>query len=333
MRRVLLIYFFALIGTVACGQYVPNNGQAFQFVSVTNPAFSGVENFADLKLGYRHQWSGFGSHSPQYMNLSFNTRLKHPVDLIHNSMRMSNPKLAQAQNLPKGKQVIHGLGVNVFHSEVGIINSIGGSVNYAWNYPLSKKFRLSMGVSSLVESRVLRLEDLTFNDPRPDPFYNHLLSSASSQVDVSLRTGALLYSKGFYLGVSYLSLLNKPIAASDATLEEPFYRASLQTGFSVHLNPAVAFKPSILAYFLVDDSFSIDYNLKAYLQNKGWVGLTYRDSQTGILMIGLNVTESLNACYSYEVGFGGFQPFGGSSHELVIGFRINNLKNAATWLW
>jgi len=221
------------MGTVALGQYVPSNGQAFQFASVTNPAFSGVENFNSLKMGYRYQWSGFGSHSPRYMNLSFNTRLRHPVDLRYNAMRISKPSLVQPENLPKRKRVIHGLGANVFHSKVGVINSIGASVNYAWNYPLSKKFRLSIGVSPFVESRSLRLEDIDFKDP--DPFYNHLLGSATSQVDLSVRGGALLYSGGFYLGLSYLSIVNESIKASDVALEEPFYRASFQTGFSIRM--------------------------------------------------------------------------------------------------
>lgn len=312
-------------------QYVPNNGQAFQFASITNPAFSGVESYADLKLSYRYQWSGFGSYSPKFMNLAFNTRLKQPVDLKYNAMRMSNTRLVQPENLPRRKRIIFGFGGNLFHSQVGAINSMGGSLNFSWNYPLSKKFRLSMGIGSLVESRKLRLEDITFREP--DPFYNHLLTSATSQVDLNLRGGMLLYSKGFYLGLSYLSIVTKPIQASDVALEQPFYRGSIQTGFSFSTSPTVSFKPSILAYLLMDNSLSIDYNIKTYLQDKVWMGLTYRDSKSGIFMIGLNVTESLNAAYAYEVTFGGFQPFSGSSHELVLGFRINNFKKAATWTW
>ncbi|MEX1239019.1 MAG: PorP/SprF family type IX secretion system membrane protein, partial [Cyclobacteriaceae bacterium] len=211
------------------------------------------------------------------------------------------------------------------------INSMGASLNYAWNYPVSKTFRFSMGVSPVLESRSLRLEEITFNEP--DPFYNHLLGGATSQVDLSVRGGALLYSRGFYLGLSYLSIVNRPIRASEVALEEPFYRASMQTGFAFRTNPALAFKASVLAFLLMDDSFIIDYSLKAYLQDKGWVGLTYRDSGTGILMLGLNVTESINAAYSYEASFGGFQPFGGSSHELVVGFRINNLRKEESWVW
>ncbi len=331
MKRVLLIYFFVLGGFVVRGQYVPNNGQAFQFISIANPAFSGVENFGDLKMGYRYQWSGFGDHSPKYINLGYDTRLKHPVDLKQNSMRVSRPSLISPENLPRSKRIIHGFGVNVFHSTVGIVTSTGGIVNYAFNYPLSKKFRLAAGLGSVIESRKLKLDDLTFNEP--DPFYNHLLTSAPSQLDLSVRGGVLLYSRGFYFGLTYLSAYNQALQASEVALETPFYRGSVQAGFTLNASAALSVKPSVLGYMLTDNSFVIDYSVKAYLDDKGWAGRAYRDSGTGILMLGMNIGESLNASYSYEVGFGGFQPFGGSSHELVLGFRINNLKKEGSWVW
>lgn len=331
MKRVLLISILVCAGGLVRAQYIPNNGQTFQFASAINPAFSGVESFGDLKMSYRYQWSGFGGNAPRYLNLAYTTRLKHPLNLERNAMRISRPALVLPENLPKRKRIIHGFGVNVHHSKVGVINSTGGAVGYAWNYPLSRRMRFSVGVSGMVESRQTRLDNLTFNEP--DPFYNYLLGSASSQVDLNLRAGMLLYSKGFYLGLSYLSVAHKVLEASELALDEPFYRGSVQTGFAIRTSPAVAFKPSLLAYLLVDNSVVIDYSVKAFLHDKGWAGLTYRDSGTGILMLGLDVSPALNVAYSYEVGFGGFQPFGGSSHEVVMGLRINNLKKEGGWVW
>src|SRR5687767_14173180 len=88
-------------------QYVPNNSQAFQFAPIFNAAFSGIENFNDLKLSYRYQWTGFGSNSPKFINLSYNTRLRKPVDLAYNSLRISNPSMMRAQGIPRSKRMIH----------------------------------------------------------------------------------------------------------------------------------------------------------------------------------------------------------------------------------
>jgi type IX secretion system PorP/SprF family membrane protein len=331
MKGRVLIYVFSFLSFPAVSQYLPNNAQAYQFSSMFNPAFTGVEEFSDLKLSYRYQWSGFGSNSPKFLNLSFNMRLRQPLDLVYNSMRTSRTSAVQSSNFPKRKRIVHGFGANVFNSKVGIIKSSGGSLNYAFNYPLTKNARFAIGMSALVESRNLQLGDLTFLEP--DPFYMHLMNSPSSQVDLSLRAGAMLYTKGYYLGISYLSLVNRSIESSGVALEEQFYRACLQAGFSVNLSASVTLKPSTLVLLQTNNSFSIDYNVKAYLKQRGWLGLTYRDTKSGIIILGMNVNEFLSASYSYDISLGGFQQFNGNSHELVLALRINNFKQRYQYLW
>src|SRR5688572_25001925 len=123
MKRVLILGFVMNCMVIAAdAQYLPNSSQAYQFASVYNPAFTGVENYGDLKLGYRYQWTGFGSNAPKFMNIVYNIRLNQPVDLKQNSLRTSTP----SGNLPAGKRLIHGLGLSLFNEDVGVINRLGG---------------------------------------------------------------------------------------------------------------------------------------------------------------------------------------------------------------
>src|SRR5687767_5857234 len=115
MKGVLITGIVVTICLVAHAQYLPNSSQAFQFASVYNPAFTGVENYGDLKLGYRYQWTGFGNNAPKFMNIAYNIRLNQPVDLKRNSLRTSNPYY----KLPISQRVIHGLGVSLFNENVG----------------------------------------------------------------------------------------------------------------------------------------------------------------------------------------------------------------------
>jgi type IX secretion system PorP/SprF family membrane protein len=331
MRSTLLICVFGLMNVAARAQYVPNNGQAYQLASLYNPAFSGIEEFTDLKLSYRNQWSGFGANAPKFLNLSLNTRLKQPLDLKYNSMRMGRPSIVQPEKLPRRKRVIHGLSINIFQSKFGAISQVGGALGYSLNYPISKKFRIAAGLSSVIDNRKIQLGDLTFE--KPDPFYQHLLNSPSSQLDVSLRAGFLLYAGGFYFGASYLSFLNQSIESSGIALEELFYKASFQTGFSLDLSPSVTVKPSMLVYLQADNKLLIDYNIKTYFDSKGWIGVTYRNSKNGIGLLGFNATPFLSAAYSYEVSFGGLQQFTDSSHELMLIFKINNFKKLNSAIW
>jgi type IX secretion system PorP/SprF family membrane protein len=315
----------------AHAQYIPNNAQSFQFMPLFNPAFSGIENFNDLKFSYRYQWSGFGSYSPRFINLSYNTRLVSPLDLAYNSPRLSDPSATNPENLPRSRRMIHGIGGNIFHSEVGVLKSIGGNINYSIHYPVSEKARFAVGASLLIENRKLDVSEVTVRDP--DAFYNHLLSSSTSQTDLNLRAGVLLYTQNYYIGLTYLPLLYTVLEASELSMTQPFYRGSVQAGVSLPLNADVTLKPSVMALFQMNNALNIDFNVKAYFKQNIWLGLTYRDTQSGVAIVGWNFDEKLSASYSYEMSLGQFKQFNDGSHELIVAFRLNNFKKYSQYTW
>jgi type IX secretion system PorP/SprF family membrane protein len=314
-------------------QYLPNNSQAFQFAPIINPAFSGVENFNDLKFGYRYQWTGFGENSPKFINLSYNTRLRQPLDLSYNSLRISNPSMMRPQGIPRKKRMIHGLSVNLFQSKIGVISSIGGGANFSLNYPLVRQWRLGIGAGAYLENRKLNVGEVTVRDPDNDSFYNHLLNGSTAQTDLNIRTGILLYNQEFYFGFSYLPLVYKAIKSSDVAFDKAFYKAAIQAGYAFQVNPDLAFKPSLLALVQVDNAVAVDLSVKAYVQNKVWGGITYRSVKSGIGMLGFNFNEMFSVSYAYEVSLGQFQQFSGGSHELLLAMRFNNVKKFTQYTW
>lgn len=332
MNKKLPLLIGLVIASLALrGQYVPNNSQSFQFISLYNPGFTGVENFDDLKFSYRYQWAGFGENAPKFVNLSFQKRIKQPLDLSYNSLRMSDFSGAEPERLPRAKRIIHGLGANVFQSVVGVVASIGGSLSYAINYPLSGKSRLALGAAALMENRKLDVSAVTVRDP--DEFYDYLLRSSTSQTDLNVRVGALLYQKNFYFGVSYLPLVHIAVQSSDLAMEEPFYRGSLQAGYSFPVNASVLLKPSAIALVQMNNDVVIDYNLKAFIQDKVWLGLGYRDIGSGVAVLGFNINEKFTVGYSFELSLGDFRKFDDGSHELVLAARLNNLKRFTQYIW
>jgi type IX secretion system PorP/SprF family membrane protein len=330
MKRFYGIVLLGLITVGLHAQYIPNNSQGYQFMSMFNPAFSGVENFGDLKLSYRYQWAGFEG-APKFINLSYNGRLKQPVDYSFNSLRVSNSRAANARSVPKARGMIYGFGVNVFQYQDAILNSVGGSLSFSVNYPLSQKIRISGGASTLLENRKLNINNVDVVDP--DPFLEHLKESGTSQTDLNLRAGFLIYGDNFYVGASYLPIVNIAIQSSDLTMEKPFYRGSFQLGYAFSASKEIELRPSVLGLMLIDNSFEIDYNLKAYIQNKIIAGLTYRDVKAGVLLLGFNLNEKLTVTYSYEMSFGNFQKFNDGSHELVLAARLKNLRKYNAYLW
>ena len=331
MKKIIWIIFVLMATGSLQAQYIPNNAQGFQFMPLYNPAFTGIENFNDLKFSYRYQWAGFGSNSPKFINLSYQTRLIEPLDLSYNSLRLSDPTATNPENLPRARRMIHGLGGNIFHSEVGVLKSAGANVNYSIHYPVSKNARFAAGASLLIENRKLDVSEVTVRDP--DQFYNHLLSSSTSQTDLNLRAGILLYSADYYIGVTYLPLLYTVLEASELAMTQPFYRGSVQAGVSFYLNADITLKPSVLALLQMNNEFVIDYNAKAFFRDNIWLGLTYRDIKSGVAIIGWNFDERLSASYSYEMSLGEFRQFNDGSHELVLALRLNNFRKYSQYTW
>ena len=332
---VFVFIFGVLVLPKAHGQYIPNSSQLFQFASGANPAFTGAESYGDLKFGYRYQWAGFGEGAPKFVNIAYSGRLKQPVDLVTHAPRMSNAtELNSNAFIPARKRTIHGLGGNFFHESYGLVVRMGGAVNYGFHYPISNTFRLSLGVAAAIENIKPDYTKIQLGqEAQPDPFVEHLISSGSSHTDVSLRGGLLLYSRNFYFGFSYLPIMTQVIQNSDVAFSDAFYRGTVQLGAAFDLGPGVVLKPSVWGLLQMDNKVTIDYGVKAYIQDKLWLGVTYRDVKSSVALIGFNVNQLFGAAYSYEMSMGGMKKFNDGSHELVLSFKFNNFKRQGSAIW
>jgi type IX secretion system PorP/SprF family membrane protein len=314
-------------------QYLPNSSVAFQFSSLYNPAFSGVDEFTDVKLGYRYQMVGFGSNSPSFINLAANLRIKQPVDLTTNALRSSIGVLGE-DAIPKGKKTIHALGFNVFNEKVALIRRLGGGVTYSFHYPLSKSLRMALGATAMIETTKLDLDGIYLGEGREDdPFYTQLMSGSPKQAEVNFRTGILFYSKRFYVGASYLPQSRVQLLSSDLAYADPFYKGTMMAGVTLPLGPGTVIKPSVLGVLQTDNKIAFDYSVKTYLKEKAWFGFTYRDIQAGVLSLGFDFNSMLGVAYSYEMSLGDFQNFNDGSHEIVLDLRLNNFKELTPYSW
>jgi type IX secretion system PorP/SprF family membrane protein len=311
-------------------QYLPNSSQAFQFASVYNPAFTGVENYGDLKLGYRYQWTGFGNNAPKFINIVYNIRLNQQLDLKRNSLRTS----VSDDKLPVNKRMIHGLGVSLFNEDVGVINRIGGGINYSLHYPLIKSIWMATGLSVGIENTRVDINEIYMGtNPDPDPFYERLLSNGANRTDLNVRAGVLFYSPIFYLGFCYLPVLNTPLQTSEGNFADPFYRGTVQTGVSIPLSQDFNLKPSIHGVWQMDNELLFDYSVKVFYRERIWLGATYRDTKSGVGLIGLNLNKLLVATYSYEIPTSALRQFSDGSHELVLAIRLSNSRGYNPYTW
>ncbi|HEX6891196.1 MAG TPA: type IX secretion system membrane protein PorP/SprF [Chryseolinea sp.] len=339
MKRLLQIAIVMCVAAApSAAQYIPNSNQAFQFMPVINPAFSGLEGFRDLKLSYRYQWAGYGNNAPKFVNLAYNFRVKEPLDLTLHAIRTSNAPARRKDDIPAMKKATHGLGANLFNERIGPIDRTGGGINYAFHYPVSNAVKISAGVSAQIDNTKIDLDKLYFGSgpdgtELDDPFYDRLVANGSNHTELNVRAGVLVYSEKFYAGLTYYPIVNSSLKTSEVTVGDPFYKGSFQVGAAFPVTPTIEIKPSVLGFWQLTNKFSIDYNVKMYIEQKLWFGVTYRDIQSFVGILGFNLNELLGASYSYEISSNGMQQFNDGSHELVLSVRLNNFKRLSPQTW
>ena len=89
----------------------------------------------------------------------------------------------------------------------------------------------------------------------------------------------------------------------------------------------------MVALLYQDGELQLDYNLKAFIRERLWLGVSYRDVESVVPMVGFSLSDALSASYAYEILTGDLKQFGDSSHELVLSVRFNNFKKLKQYTW
>lgn len=330
MKRLILVTIGALlIGFSARAQYLPTTGQPFQFAPVYNPAFTGIDPFGDIRLAYRSQLGAFGANSPSFFNALYQFRLTQPYDANLNGLRTASPSTESIRVMGNA----HGMSVNVFDEQLGVMNRKGAGIGYAFHFPVSEKLMVAVGTSATVENLRIDADEIYLGaSADPDPIYQQILAGKTNNTQLNVRAGAILYSQSFYVGLSYLPVWRYDMQDASWATASSIYRASLQTGVAFKVSETVDLKPSLVALLNEGGRVNVDYAMKVYVKNLIWAGVMWRDTQTGVGQLGYNINKMFSAAYSYELSTGEWK-FGAGSHELVLGIRLNNFRNQPNYIW
>jgi type IX secretion system PorP/SprF family membrane protein len=192
---------------------------------------------------------------------------------------------------------------------------------------------LSVGASAIAENLRIDPDKIYLGAAAdPDPVYEQIINGKTSNTELNIRAGAVLYSQNFYVGLSYLPVWKFDVRDASWMTASSIYKATLQTGYSFELGENVQLKPSIIGYLNAGNNVNVDYAAKVYLRNLVWFGAMYRDTKMGVGQLGFNINKMFTAAYSYEVSTGEWK-FGSGSHELVLGIRLNNFRNQQNYIW
>jgi type IX secretion system PorP/SprF family membrane protein len=327
MKRLLLSVFLSITALhFAVAQEKPQYTQYVLNNLLINPAVTGIENYIDVKTGYRSQWTGLqGAPVTSYItgSIPFGSDFVGGDASALSGGNQDNPYSRLFSQSYEAAPPHHGLGFMVISDQAGPISTSNIDATYAYHLGISSNFNLSVGVEAGFNHTTLNTSELILENPN-DPAINN---GNNSQWKPDLGIGVWGYSSEYYFGISALQLLSQNLffstnnAYSQAKTVPQFF---LTGGFKVYLTDDVTLLPSTLVKFISPLPVTYDINMKVTFGNRFWVGGAYRNGDAVAGMFGLNISSLINISYSYDYTTSALRTVSNGTHELVIGLMLNN---------
>jgi len=295
MKRSILILFSLCLAVASHAQQNPLSTLFMTNPFVLNPALAGTNNYFQVISQNRFQWIGF-TDAP-----------------ITNSLSVYGP----LEKYPMG------WGSTLSYDVAGpvSIGTVHGS--YAYHYNINEDMKISMGLNiGIMQYKIDYAKiDMEYDDPTMNAKENYYLPDAN--------LGAYFYTSTYHVGLVVSHLLNNKIQigtdpTGDSKLKSHFY---LTGGYKYYVNREWAIEPSVVLKKVWPAPFQVDLNVRAWYKNMVWGGLSYRTQEALSIMLGYTYEKKIYIGYSYDLVLNPLGAHNFGSHELMLGYRFNDIKD------
>jgi type IX secretion system PorP/SprF family membrane protein len=299
LKRITLLG--ALITLVTMRSFAQQDPQFSQYMFNTlyfNPAFAGVDGVTRFTGAFRSQWTGYqptnyGGGAPTTEMISMTT----PIYKLNS-----------------------GFGAYISNDKLGPQNNLEAQASYAYHLGF-KDSKLSFGVRAGMFSQSLNFDLYKYID-QGDP----LLSGRSgtiSQVRPDLAAGVFYRKEKYYLGASFDHLLKSTFdfgMGQKAQLQPHLY---VTGGYFYEVNFDLKFQFSALIKSDLTKT-TTDLSVLAYLKDTMWGGLSFRQSEAAILILGYSFLKdkSMKLGYSLDYIVKDRQAKQPTSHEFMLIYEL-----------
>ncbi|MFM2359641.1 MAG: hypothetical protein RLY16_1634 [Bacteroidota bacterium] len=308
-------------------QYILNN-------YLLNPAITGIENYTDVKVSHRNQWTGIdGAPVTTYVSIHApfggDKEVEHinPTSYGKAGVNVRGERLKTGYETPDAH---HGLGMVVMNDKTGYISRFSLYASYAYHRPLSKNVMISAGFLAGFSNTSLDRSKIVWGSLNPnDPAIGYNNSELSKFLP-EVGAGLWLYSDRFFVGASVLNILPGKASFTNSTNYGVYYSAHFfaTAGYKAWLDDDWSLLPSVNVQFVQPIPMQLHTNLKLQYRDLAWIGAGYRtgDELGGFsAMAGFNVSNTFNIGYAYDVATNSrLRTYSKNTHEFIIGFLLNN---------
>jgi type IX secretion system PorP/SprF family membrane protein len=318
MKKLLFVFLFTLTVVKASAQ---QDAQFSQYVFnglYINPAYAGYKSDFYVNSFFRSQWTGLPG-SPQTVSLA-------------------------ADGAVADDKV--GLGLLLQQDRIGAQNNLAIYTNYAYRVQIgdNENSRLAFGLGIGVLQAGIdgnKLNPVQAGD-------NYIPVGYHSFLSPDARVGFLYTNDSYFVGASVDNIIPQYMGSTKTAgalgVPVPKPHEYFTFGALFDLNSQTKLKPSILIKDTPTAPTSMDINTFVLLNDKLWLGGTYRtsiplynkpnlpksqvNSSAMVAIVEFFATENLRIGYAYDYSLNKIGALGYGSHELSLGILLKNSKSS-----
>ncbi|HAA17029.1 MAG TPA: hypothetical protein DCE41_37080 [Cytophagales bacterium] len=342
-KYISLLALAILMCGPAAAQKLSHFGQYHLMPHTLNPAFTGIEDYLDLKAGFRFSTLPASLDETQVPNnyfLAANHSIHAPEkgNPAANALRISDPSslipAIQESTKPRPR---HGVGLTFARREVGIYENTLALASYAYHQPLFGNWVGALGISSGWTQERIRPGDFIVIDGS-DPIFMGLSTNGGTFNTLDLNAGLTLYNPNVYVGYAMNQIASGAISGSAADQGSviSYITHTIQGGVQFSPNNTGDYQLQLSGVANINPDLGLTYVAAGKVQYQELItlGLGYRSEQAITGYLGLVLGARLTAGYSYDyILNGSIREYTTGAHEIILGYRLLNKFLKPTNFW
>ncbi|UZR92782.1 PorP/SprF family type IX secretion system membrane protein [Chondrinema litorale] len=221
-----------------------------------------------------------------------------------------------------------GVGLHFVNDKIGPVTNQEAQLSLAYQIKVSRGI-IAIGVRGGFYNQQLNVDELRFTDPVNEPLYQQLSGRESQMVS---DFGAGIYYKDvndkFFTGMS-ISHLNRSNFnyGTNISFNELESHYTFLAGVNLDLTRTVKLTPSAIVKSDMN-TFSIESSVIATFNEKFYTGLSMRELEAAIAIVGVNLLKdkSLRLGYAFDYTLKAQNAKETTSHEILLSYKIPALQ-------
>ncbi len=297
MKNILITIIVLICGVNVYSQNRINYSQYMHNHQIFNPAYKFESADVGGNLFYRNQWFGVEGAPETYIGNAFYNLNNHGFNLQFLSDKITIFK----------------------HTEIGL--------SYSYRLKLNRHTTLSFGVKATYNQQVADYNQLSFFDG----IDNTLQQGTLRSINYNFGFGTFLRNKNYHVGFGAPYIFNNKSLGANVNMYDLNYNHFYITGgYKIIDEKYFMFYPTSLIKWTKGAPIAASLDLNVLYLKRYWGSIGYRLDNTAVLSVGIIFLKDFKFVYSYDLGLGRVNKFGGMTHEVSLGYGMDLFTDSFT---